>query len=68
MINRNNYYDSYYYFNYHYDDGSSRAVNEYSPEGLALHILLCQSMVGESLIPCRVSGVSQGLCAQLCGL
>lgn len=39
-----------------------------SPEGLALHVLICQAMVGERLIPHGVAGVSQGLCAQLVGL
>lgn len=41
---------------------------QYPPEGLTLHVLICQAVVGERLIPCRVAGVSQGLCAQLVGL
>lgn len=62
MICRHNYY--YYYYS------SSWAVSElkYSPEGLALHVLLCQSMVGESLVPHGVAGISQGFCAQFSGL
>lgn len=40
----------------------------YPPESLALHVLIGQAMVGESLIPHGVAGVSQGLCAQLIGL
>lgn len=44
-------------------------LNEYEvhplPEGLTLHVLIRQSMVGERLIPHWVSGVSQGLGAEL---
>lgn len=38
---------------------------KYPPEGLALHVLICQAMVGERLIPRGVAGVPQSLCAQL---
>lgn len=38
---------------------------EFPPEGLSLHVLVCQAVIGESLIPSRVAGVSEGLCAQL---
>lgn len=37
----------------------------YPPEGLTLHVLIRQAMIGERLIPHRIAGVSQGLCAQL---
>lgn len=40
-------------------------VARYAPEGLALHVLICQTVVGETLVPHGVAGVSQGLCAQL---
>lgn len=36
-----------------------------APEGLALHVLICQTVVGETLVPHGVASVSQGLCAQL---
>lgn len=37
----------------------------YAPEGLTLHVLFRQAVVGERLVPHRVAGVSQRLCAQL---
>lgn len=43
----------------------SRLSDLSSPEGLTLHVLICQAVIGESLIPRWVAGVSQGLCAQL---
>lgn len=38
---------------------------QHPPEGLTLHVLIRQAVIGERLIPHRVAGVSQGLCAQL---
>lgn len=38
------------------------------PQGLALHVLLAQSVVGKRLVPHGVAGVSQSLGAQLGGL
>jgi hypothetical protein len=36
-----------------------------APEGLPLHVFLCDAMVDQGLVPNRVPGVPQGLCAKL---
>lgn len=36
-----------------------------APEGLALHVLIRETVVGETLVPNGVASVSEGFCAQL---
>lgn len=38
------------------------------PEGFPLHVLLCDAVIDESLIPDGVPSVSQGFCPELVGL
>lgn len=39
-----------------------------APEGLPLHVLLCDAVVHEGFVPNGVPGVAQGLCPELVGL
>ena len=39
-----------------------------APEGLPLHVLVCDAMVDQSFVPDGVSGVPQGFCTKLVGL
>ena len=39
-----------------------------APEGLPLHVLICDAVVDQSFIPDGVSGVPQGFCTKLVGL
>ena len=38
------------------------------PEGLPLHVLVCDAVIDESLVPDGVPGVPQGFCPKLVGL
>lgn len=38
------------------------------PEGLPLHVLVCDAVIDEGLVPDGVPGVPQGFCPKLVGL